>query len=121
MGALSSSIEVLYTGVARAQDDEKTKKFEEQLRGQLADELDATKRENFEGSAVACRGHVDELYSAAVVDMGKVCTTLCLPCVPHPRMELCPRRVLEVAAAICRHLHHDAYTDSRARQRNNST
>ncbi len=54
------------------QDDEKIAKFEEQLRTQLADELEATKHENAEASLVMCKGQVEELYVAAAAEMARV-------------------------------------------------
>ena len=54
------------------QDDEKLPRFEEQLRNQMADELEAFKRENFELSVVECKARVEDMFVAASAEMAKV-------------------------------------------------
>jgi hypothetical protein len=54
------------------QDDDKIKKYEETLRSQLADDLEAQKRENAEASAVACRLQMEEMYLLATAAMERV-------------------------------------------------
>jgi hypothetical protein len=79
------------------QDDEKVLKYEEALRTQLAEELEAMKRDNAEASLAAAKAVVEDMCAAAADDMAKVwvlpCVAVCvggggirisLACVPSP-------------------------------------